>query len=225
MQTKNNLLVGFLTSTLLIFMLGGCQTTGERLVKGTSGSMITIKDLPDNEFSNSHTNIPIFLSEIGRFKLKRESLSRGNVLQDKFTKSGSYGVKQGTVRTSRAVISWFGVSTWQVAKEIKDFKAKMRQRSSESFSSDDIIQHSQGAEDFGFSAINGDCIYAIWAFNLRGVPQYDNDEGYPDTMIYINGCNLLNDHPNNIFKKIEEMDSESLTRLSGLISGKIKTRK
>ena len=222
MQTKNNLLIGFLSSTLLIFMLVGCQTTGERLVKSTSGAMITAKDLPDNEFSNSHTNIPLFLSQIDKFEVKRRNFSRGNVVQDRFIKSGPYGGKQGTVTTNRAVIAWFGVSTWQAAKEIEDFKAKMRQQSSQSFSSGDIIKHKQGPDDFGFSAIKGDCIYARWAFNLRGAPSYDNDNGYPDTTVYINGCNLLNDHPNNIFKKIEEMDSESLAKLSAIITGEIK---
>ena len=177
--------------------------------KGSDGSTMTVKTRGMKELTDSQTNLPLFFSEPDKFSLKVKSYNNGRVIGDWYTKTNAIGGREANFSVQRSVNSWFGVSAWQSAKQIEDFKERMRTRAKHiSTSTSNIITHRFGGTDFGFSAIEGNCIFARWAFNLRGMSIYGNDEGDPDTIIQLDGCNIFDRDPSSVFKKIRLIDSD-----------------
>jgi len=190
--------------------------------KGSDGSTMTVKTRGMKELTDSQTNLPLFFSEPDKFSLKVKSYNNGRVIGDWYTKTNAIGGREANFSVQRSVDSWFGVSTWQSAKQIEDFKERMRTRAKHiSTSTPNIITHRFGGTDFGFSAIEGNCIFARWAFNLRGMSIYGNDEGDPDTVIQLDGCNIFDRDPSSVFKKIRLMDPDFRNQIANKQKNKI----
>ena len=198
-----------LGSCFLIYSLFTLSLSEAGTTKGSDGSTMTFKEKVRQNLAESQTNLPIFFSEIDKFSLNIKTYNNGTVIGDWYTKTSATGGREAHFTVQRSQSSWFGVSTWQPADQQDSFETLMRKRARYiNTSTANIVKHKFGGTDFGFSAIDGECIYAYWGFNLRGAPSWDNDEGAPDTIIVLNGCNILNDKPSLVFKKIRLMDSD-----------------
>ena len=211
-----------LSSCFLIYSLFTLSLSEAGTRKASDGSTLTFKTQGMKELTDSQTNLPLFFSEPEKFSLEVESYNNGEVIGDWYTKTNALGGREARFSVQRAVNSWFGVFTWQSAKQIEDFKELMRTRAKHiGTSTSNIVTHRFGGTDFGFSAIQGNCIFARWAFNLRGMSIYGNDEGDPDTVIQLDGCNIFDRDPSSVFKKIRLMDSDFRNQIANKQNNKI----
>ena len=211
----------FLSNCFLIYSLFILSLTQAhaKTLKDVGGRTMTSKEVDVASMLESQTNLPIFFSGIEYFSHKVKSYNNGSVIADWYSKNTSSGSREAIISVQRVPDAWFGVNSWQPADQRDTFETVMRKKARHiNTSTANIVKHTSGGTDFGFSAIDGDCIYAYWGLNLRGVPSWDNDEGAPDTMIELNGCNILNQKPSSVFKKIREMDEQFRSQLMQMIS-------
>jgi len=182
------------------FFLSGCPQTTTKNVRSDGGSTLQQQENKGVTILSSDTNIPLFISGIKTIDIKKFTYNNGVFTVNEFRKNSRI-----IVRTQMVADSWFQSSTWQSAREIDAFMLAAR-RISPHFSRDKVVQHQSG-QDFGFTVSDGNCIYGKWAFNLRGSSSYDNDQGAPDTVVKLDGCGILNDDPQIVFRQIRRMNS------------------
>ena len=185
----------------ICFFLSACPQTTTTNVRSVTGSTLQQQEIKGARILGSETNIPLFLSDIKTIKMHTNIFNNGEAIMNIYKKD-----YETIARASRAPDSWYGSSSYNIAQDLDQFMRAARSAGNGVFSRDNVVNHKSG-QDFGFTVSNGNCIYGRWAFNLRGTTHYDNDEGEPDTLIKLDGCGILNDDPQIVFRQIRRMNS------------------